>query len=100
MTAAPIEGTELTSWGVLPGGTQICLDFTAIDGGMHCIVLPVDALSGLMMTLPRMLQSALDERLPGGSLRIVQPLAKWQLEQQEIEDGLRPRNSTHGKRRP
>jgi hypothetical protein len=40
-----------------------------------------------MMTLPRMLQSALDERFPGGSLRIVQPLAKWQLEQQEIEDG-------------
>jgi hypothetical protein len=88
MTAAPIEGTELTSWGVLPGGTQICLDFIAIDGGTHRIVLPVDALSGLMMTLPRMLQSALDERFPGGSLRIVQPLAKWQLEQQEIEDGL------------
>jgi hypothetical protein len=88
MTAAPIEGTELTSWGVLPGGTQICLDFIAIDGGTQRIVLPVDALSGLMMTLPRMLQSALDERFPGGSLRIVQPLAKWQLEQQEIEDGL------------
>jgi hypothetical protein len=88
MKAAPIEGEKLTSWGVLPGGTQISLDFTATDGGTHRIVLPVDALSGLMMTLPRMLQSALDERFPGGSLRIVQRLGKWQLEQQEVDDGL------------
>ncbi len=88
MKAAPIEGEKLTSWGVLPGGTQISLDFTSIDGGTHRIVLPVDALSGLMMTLPRMLQSALDERFPGGSLRVVQPLGNWQLEQQEINNGL------------
>ena len=74
MKAAPIEGQKLTSWGVLPGGTQIALDFVAIDGGTHRIVLPFDALSGLMMTLPRMLQSALDERFPDGGMRIVQPL--------------------------
>jgi hypothetical protein len=88
MTAVPIEGQKLTSWGVLPGGTQISLDLIAIDGATHRIVLPVDALSGLMMTLPRMLQSALDERFPGGSLRIVQRLGKWQLEQPELDDGL------------
>src|ERR1700692_1822685 len=88
MTAAPIEGQKLTSWGVLPGGTQVSLDLIAIDGATHRIVLPVDALSGLMMTLPRMLQSALDERFPGGSLRIVQRLGKWQLEQPESDDGL------------
>jgi hypothetical protein len=41
-----------------------------------------------MMTLPRMLQSALNERFPDGSLRVVQHLGKWQLEQQEIDDGL------------
>lgn len=40
------------------------------------------------MTLPRMLQSALNERFPDGSLRIVQRLGKWQLEQQEIVGGL------------
>jgi hypothetical protein len=88
MKAAPIEGEKLTCWGVLPGGTQISLDFIAIDGGTHRIVLPVDALSGLMMTLPRMLQTALDERFPDGSLRVVQRLGKWQLEQQEADDGL------------
>jgi hypothetical protein len=88
MQAVPIEGEKLTTWRVLPGGTQICLDFVAIDGGTHRIVLPFDVLSGLMMTLPRMLQSALDERFPDGSLRVVQRLGKWQLEQQEVEDGL------------
>jgi hypothetical protein len=88
MQAAPIEGDKLKSWAVLPGGNQISLDFVAIDGGTHRIVLPVDALSGLMMTLPRMLQSALDERFPDGSLRIVQRLGKWQLEQQAIDNEL------------
>ncbi|HEY0185813.1 MAG TPA: hypothetical protein VGC09_23670 [Rhodopila sp.] len=88
MKATPIEGARLTTWSVLPGGTQISLDLVAIDGGTHRIVLPVDALSGLMMTLPRMLQSALDQRFPDGSLRIVQKLGKWQLEQQAVDDEL------------
>lgn len=88
MQAAPIEGEKLTAWKVLPGGTQICLDFVAIDGGKHRIVLPVDTLSGLMMTLPRMLQSALDERFPDGSFRVVQGLGNWQLERQTSGDGL------------
>ena len=68
---------QLTTWAVLPGGEQICLDFTANDGDTHRIVLPFDALTGLLMTLPRMLQTALDERFPDGSLRVVQPLGAW-----------------------
>jgi hypothetical protein len=88
MKATPIHGEKLTTWGVLPGGTQISLEFVAYDGGTHCIVLPVDALSGLMMTLPHMLQSALDERFPSGSFRVVQRLVRWQLEQPAIDDGL------------
>jgi hypothetical protein len=88
MKATPIHGEKLTTWSVLPGGTQISLDFVAYDGGTHRIVLPVDTLSGLMMTLPRMLQSALDERFPDGALRVVQRLGKWQLEQPAIDDGL------------
>jgi hypothetical protein len=88
MTAAPIEGQRLESWGVLPGGTEISLDFVAVDGATHRIVLPVDALSGLMMTLPRMLQSALDERFPDGSFRVVQWLGGWRLEKQATDDGV------------
>ena len=51
-------------------------------------MLPVDVLSGLMMTLPRMLQAALNERFPDGSFRVVQTLAQWQLERPGNVDGL------------
>jgi hypothetical protein len=88
MKPTPIQGEKLTTWSVLPGGTQICLGFADAGGGSHRIVPPVEGLSGLMMTLPRMLQSALDERFPAGSLRIVRRLGKWKLEQQEIDDRL------------
>jgi hypothetical protein len=88
MEATPIKGKKLTAWRVLPGGTRISLDFVALDGETHRIVLPVDTLSGLMMTLPRMLQSALDERFPDGSFRVVQWLGNWQLEQKTSGDGL------------
>jgi hypothetical protein len=85
--ALPIEGRQLTTWAVLPGGTQIRLDFTAADGRTHHIVLPFDTLSGLLMTLPRMLQSALDARFTDGSLRVVQRLDAWKLEQLEGDSG-------------
>jgi hypothetical protein len=83
-----IEGRQLTTWAVLPGGTRIRLDFTAADGRTHRIVLPFDTLSGLLMTLPRMLQSALDARFADGSRRVVQRLGTWQLEQLDGEDGV------------
>ena len=40
------------------------------------------------MTLPRMMQSALDERFPDGTLRVVHPLGEWRLEQAEGDNGL------------
>jgi hypothetical protein len=88
MKCEPIDGQKLTSWGVLSDGTHISLDFAASDGETHCIIFPVDALSGLMMTLPRMLQSALDRRFPNRSLRVAHRLGEWRLEQQEIDDSL------------
>lgn len=85
---SPIEGQQLTSWAVLPGGTQCRLDFVAADGRMHRIVLPFDTLSGLLMTLPRMLQSALDARFADGSLRLVQRLGAWHIEHMEGAEGV------------
>jgi hypothetical protein len=88
MQAPPISGEKLTTWSVVPGGQQVSLDFVAADGRTQRLVLPVDVLSGLMMTLPRMLQSALDERFPDGAFRIVQRLETWRLEQQAGSDGM------------
>jgi len=83
-----IEGQKLTTWAVLPGGHQVCLGFAADGGETHRIVLPFEALTGLLMTLPRMLQSALNERFPDNTLRVVHPLGEWRLEQAEGDNGL------------
>ena len=87
-TIPSIEGRNLTTWAVVPGGEQVCLGFAATGGETHRIVLPFEALTRLLMTIPRMLQSALNERFPDGSLRVVHPLGDWRLEQGEGESGL------------
>lgn len=84
----PIEGRRLTNWYVLPGGENIRLDLSATDGTERSVVLPFDALSSLMMTLPRMLQAALDSRSDGGSLRVAQLLGQWRLERTDGEISL------------
>jgi hypothetical protein len=86
--AGYIEGQKLTTWAVLPGGNHLWLGFAASDGGTHRIVLPLEAVTGLLMTLPRMLRAALDERFPDGSLRVVYPLGDWRVEQAAGGDGL------------
>jgi hypothetical protein len=63
-------------------------NFVGADGTTHQIVLPFEALSSLLMTLPRMLQTALDARFADGSLRFVQPIGSWRLEQAESDLGL------------
>jgi hypothetical protein len=65
-----IEGRGLTSWAVMPGGTNIRLDLATAAGKTCSVVLPFDALSSLLMTLPRVLQAALDARCSDGSLRV------------------------------
>jgi hypothetical protein len=85
---ARINGTCLTSWGLLDGGTRVTLAFASLDGTAHHISLPFDALSSLLMTLPRILQAALNARFPDGLLRVAQPLANWRLEHNATTNGL------------
>jgi hypothetical protein len=94
-TVHPIAGQKLTTWAVLPGGEQVCLSFAAPNGETHRIVLPFDALTGLLMTLPRILQTALDERFHDSTLRVVHPLGAWQLELAEGDNGLILKLGTH-----
>jgi hypothetical protein len=84
----PIEGKHLTDWAVLAGGTHVRLDFIGTDGTPNRIVLPFNALCCLLMTLPRMLQTALNARFSDGSLRFVQFLGNWRIEQAEANAGL------------
>src|ERR1700722_18283998 len=90
-----IEGQALATWAILPGGEQVCLSFTASNGETYRIILPFLALTGLLMTLPRILQTALDERFPDSTLRVVHPLGAWRLEQSEGDNGLILKLGTH-----
>jgi hypothetical protein len=87
-SAQYINGEKLTSWSVLPGGEHVCLGFAAIGGETHRIVLPFDALTSLLMTVPRMLRSALNERFSDDTLRVVHPLGEWRLEESEGDNGV------------
>lgn len=87
-SARPIEGEVLTAWAVLTGGTHVGMDFIDASGTRHRIVLPLNALGSLLMTLPRMLQAALDARFADGSLRFVQRLGSWRVEQAAANAGL------------
>jgi hypothetical protein len=84
----PIEGEQLTSWSVLASGAHVRMDLVDADGNTHALVLPFDLLASLLMTLPRMLQTALDARFPDGSLRFVHQLGAWQIEQAAATTGL------------
>ena len=77
-----IEGAQLTGWSLPAAGT------------MNRIVLPFEMLGSLLMTLPRMLQAALNARFPDGSLRFVQRLGTWRIEHAEANSGLILRLST------
>jgi len=49
----------------------------------------------LLMTLPRIMQTALDERFPNSTLRVVHRLSAWRLEQSEGDNGLLLKLGTH-----
>jgi hypothetical protein len=75
-----IEGARLTSWAATPDGQRVRLGFED-EAGRPCeISLPVAALSGLMMTIPRMLRQALEKQFADGSLRMIHELGDWRVE--------------------
>lgn len=90
----PIEGKRLADWAVLTDGTRVRMDFVGADGALNRVVLPFDMLGSLLMTLPRMLQAALNTRFSDGSLRFVQRLGGWHVERAEAGGGLILRLST------
>ena len=86
--ALSIERQQLTDWSIIPGGEDIRLGLSTADGKRSNVLLSFDALSSLLMTLPRMLQAALDTRCSDGSLRVVQVLGTWRIEQARGDPSL------------
>ena len=75
-----IIGERLTSWGPAEGGEHVRLGFEDAAGRARAVILPITVLSGLMMTIPRMLRQALEARFADGSLRMIHELGDWRVE--------------------
>ena len=71
-----VEG--LTSWTVSEDGERIRLGFEDGIGRRRGLDLPFDAVSSLLLTIPRMLRTALRTR--GRGARVAQPLGAWSVE--------------------
>ncbi len=75
-----IKGQRLTAWSITPDAEHVQLGLVD-DAGRPCaVLLPITVLSGLMMTIPRMLQDALRAKFSDGSLRMIHELGDWRVE--------------------
>lgn len=75
-----IQGERLTTWEVADDGERVRLGLEDAAGRPCAVSLPVAVLSGLMMTIPRMLRRALEARFSDNSLRMIHELGDWRVE--------------------
>ncbi len=80
MDRSAIKGERLTTWAVTPDGERVRLGFEDEAGRPCAVNLPINVLSALMMTIPRILRQALAVRFADGSLRMIHELGEWRVE--------------------
>jgi hypothetical protein len=83
-----IECAELTTWAVPTDGSHVRMEFKDAKGKSQKIIASIEVVSSLLMTFPRMLQTALDARSSDSSLRVVQRLGDWRIEEAEGNSDL------------
>jgi hypothetical protein len=76
-----IDAQALTSCGVADDGCAVSLGFVDAAGNPATIRLSLKQVGALVMTLPALLQKALQTRYGDQSLRYAYPLASWTVEQ-------------------
>jgi hypothetical protein len=76
-----IDSRALTTCEVAPDGEAISLGFVDTTGNPATIRLSIDQAGALLMTLPGLIDRALQKRFADQSLRYVYPLASWIVEQ-------------------
>ena len=81
MTIMEIETQALTSCEVAADGDAISLGFVDSAGRPATIRLSLNQVGALAMTLPGLIDKALQTRFGDQSLRYAYPLASWQVEQ-------------------
>ena len=75
-----IRGRQLTRFDVAPDGESFSIHVTDEEGGAAALVLPSEGLPALMMTLPEMVRRSLQHRFGDQSMRVVYPVASWEVE--------------------
>ena len=76
-----IDSQALTTCEVAPDGEAVSLGFVDTTGNPATIRLSIDEAGALLMTLPRLIDRALQTRFADQSLRYAYPLASWIVEQ-------------------
>jgi hypothetical protein len=76
-----IETQSLTTCEVAPDGGAISLGFVDSEGRPATIRLSLNQVGALVMTLPGLIDKALQTRFGDTSLRYAYPLASWSIEQ-------------------
>jgi hypothetical protein len=84
--AADIEADSLTTFEVAPDGSRVCFHAKAADGKPVSMSLPAEALTQMVMSLPRIVLMALRRRHANNDLRIVYPTGDWQIEKSVESD--------------
>src|SRR5258708_13357130 len=75
------ESKSLTACEVTPDGSAILLGFVDSDGKPATIRLSLNQVGALAMTLPGLIDKALQSRFGDQSLRYAYPLESWVVEQ-------------------
>jgi hypothetical protein len=76
-----IETKVLTTCEVAADGTAVSLGFIDSNGMPATVRLPVSQIGALNMTLPGLIEKAMQVRFGDQSLRYAYPLASWVIEQ-------------------
>jgi hypothetical protein len=80
-----IRAKHLTTFSMAPDGSSVAIGVADEEGQAAALMLPAECLRALIMTLPDMMRRALRLQHGDPSLRLVYPVAGW-----EIERSARP----------
>ncbi len=76
-----ITAARFACWEVSPDGAEIRMTVEDAAGARTGVVLPADALNGLVLTLPAVIERSLRRQHRDPSLKLVYTLAGWSVEQ-------------------
>src|SRR5258708_2703508 len=75
-----LRAARLTRCSLAADGTGVAIGVADADGQEGALMLPTECLNALIMTLPDMMRRALRLQHQDPTLRLVYPVASWEIE--------------------